>query len=138
MNEERFRALADAFGGDVLRWPVAERGQAAVFRRASPDLSEEALGGAVALDAWLDLWRVESPSADLRQRILETAHHPRRFARMAWWLPSAGLAAAGVAGMICGAVLSFGASAEARDEALVSAASSDNAVQIAVGEGSRQ
>ena len=60
------------------------------------------------LNRLLDAYRVPAPSAGLRERVLAAAPKGRR-ARGGfdpfWWLSGAGLAAAGVAGIVVGAAL---------------------------------
>lgn len=66
MDEARFKALAEAYGADVERWPVAERD--AARRRladAGPD-ARAALKEAAALDALLK----EAPQAHLDARLI--------------------------------------------------------------------
>ena len=59
------------------------------------------------LNRLLDAYRVPAPSAGLRERVLAAA--PKRRARGGfdpfWWVSGAGLAAAGVAGIVVGATL---------------------------------
>lgn len=98
MEQERFEQLIAAYGADPARWPAAER--AAAQRRAA----ERDLGDERALDALLDAYRVEGPSAALRQRVLAAAPGPRRAFRPTrlFWLSGAGLAAACAAGVLLG------------------------------------
>lgn len=53
MNIERFQYLAEAFGGDLSRWPAGEQKPAAALLRACP-AARRALDEALALDALLD------------------------------------------------------------------------------------
>ena len=59
------------------------------------------------LNRLLDAYTVPAPSVALRERVLAAA--PKRRARAGfdpfWWLSGAGLAAAGVAGLVVGATL---------------------------------
>ena len=87
-----------------------------------------------SLNMILDEWRVEPPSAALRDSILADALGRRRLGfRLEWsersrfWFAGAGLAAA-IAGVSCGALLSSVALREQRDEALVAAVVSDGAL----------
>lgn len=111
MTEERFEELAAAWGGDVARWPEAERDAAALFLAASPDVARAILAREGALDAALDaLPRFPAPGA-LFERIVESAATPAARRRQRWggWLLPAGLsatlAAATAAGLILGAQL---------------------------------
>jgi ferric-dicitrate binding protein FerR (iron transport regulator) len=60
------------------------------------------------LNRLLDAYRTPAPSATLRERVLAAAPKPRRRPAfdLFWWASGAGLAAAGVAGVVFGAVLS--------------------------------
>lgn len=53
MNIERFQYLAEAFGGDLSRWPADQQNAAAAFLRTSP-AARRALDEALALDALLN------------------------------------------------------------------------------------
>ena len=89
MNPDRFSELADAFGGDVSRWPDAEQTRAKAFLKAEPELARALLDEAAALDALLDLDAITPPSPALYETI--TASGLRRaFAPPQW----AGIAAA--------------------------------------------
>jgi hypothetical protein len=99
MTIERFRALADAYGGVIARWPEAVR-DAAAARAAEPSYAA-VLAEADALDAALDQWRTPASSQALAARIVAAA--PRRaitFGKRAklWW---SGL---GLTTMIAGAL----------------------------------
>lgn len=95
---ERFRALADAYGGVIARWPEAER-EAAAARAGEPSFAV-VLAEADALDVVLDRWAVPGASPALAARIVAAA--PRRasaFGRRAklWW------SGVGLATMLAGA-----------------------------------
>lgn len=84
MTIDRFRALADAYGGVIARWP----GDVAAEARR---LSLTAEGGAIladalALDEALDEWRVPAPGAALAGLIVAGAPGPSlaRRARLLW------------------------------------------------------
>ena len=105
MNAERFEALAEAFGGEVSRWPAAKRDAAAALMLARPGWA----GGVLALASELDVQLLASVTPrgppELVERIAAGAPRLRKTGWMAWLLPagmSAGLAAAGVAGFIVG------------------------------------
>lgn len=53
MNIDRFRRLAEAFGGDLSRWPEAERKAAGALLRADP-AARRIIDDELALDALLD------------------------------------------------------------------------------------
>lgn len=104
MTRARFEALAEAFGGEVARWPAAEREAAALLMSAEPAFVRAALERADRLDAVLDSWRPRPAAAALTDRVLAAAPKPRA-RRFAWLSPAAlaaGLAAACAAGVIVG------------------------------------
>jgi hypothetical protein len=117
MTPERFEILAEAYGGDVARWPAAEREAAAELMAARPAWAQAILAHAGELDAALDTWPGLSPSGALAEAIAATA--PARTPRPAWraWvLPAgmgAGLAAACAAGVILGVQLAAPAAGDA-------------------------
>lgn len=116
MNAERFAVILDAYGADPRRWPEAERAAATACAR---DHGRDALARARALDDLMEAHTAPAPSARVRARVLACAPRPPRASpRNVWaravdwrrvWAPGAGLAAAGVAGAMFGAVLFEGA-----------------------------
>ena len=54
LSRSRFESLAEAFGGDVARWPAPEREAAARLMAADPDFARAVLTPASRLDAVLD------------------------------------------------------------------------------------
>ncbi|OLP57030.1 hypothetical protein BJF92_21215 [Rhizobium rhizosphaerae] len=102
LSEARFRALAQAYGGEIARWPGAVQAQArAMAERA--ELSA-VLAEARAVDAALDRFALAPPAPALAARILrETGRgHALRLAiRRA--LIGAGLLGVGLAGGLAGA-----------------------------------
>jgi len=129
MTPERFEILAEAYGGDVARWPDAEREAAAELMAARPAWPREVLTGAGELDAALAAYAPLRGSPGLAERIVAGA--PKRRARwVGWLLPAgmgAGLAAACAAGVLAGAQLSTQAAPAASDQdALVAAVGDDD------------
>lgn len=131
MNAQRFAALAGAYGGDVRRWPEAERGEALAFLEMEPAKAQPVLEAARAIDGLLDSAPHPYPSQALRERVLASA--PRSGERPArrwlslwapeWLAPGAGLAAAFVAGAWLGLIASHNAVAQFRaDTVLVASA----------------
>jgi hypothetical protein len=109
MTHERFEALAEAYGGDVARWPAEVRDGAALLMAGEPDVTRAALARAGALDAALDAWRPAPASASLIDRIVAAAPRLRRPRWLAWLSPAAlgaGLAAACAAGVVVGVQMS--------------------------------
>lgn len=121
MTPKRFETLAEAFGGDVARWPAAEREAAAALMSGHPDWARGVLARAGELDAALASHSELRATGELADRIAATAPSARpRWA--AWVLPAgmgAGLAAACAAGVMMGAQLT--AAPTAVDDALVTA-----------------
>lgn len=110
MNTERFEILAEAFGGDVARWPPDTREAAAALMAADPAWAGAVLARASALDdALLELGAPQA-SAALVDRIVAGAPKPHPARRwIGWLLPAgmgAGLAAACAAGVMIGSQLS--------------------------------
>lgn len=120
MQIERFQALADAYGGDIRRWPGELRGPAVALAEQSA-AARAILARAEALDAQLDAWRVAAPSAALRDAVLAQA--PRL--RVGWvrsaglWLSGAGLAAACAAGVVFGVAASTAVTDDVRAETVL-------------------
>ncbi|WP_428395262.1 hypothetical protein [Lichenicoccus sp.] len=103
MSPERFAALADAFGGDLDRWPAAERDAACAHLRQHPD-ANAMLAGAGKLDDTLAAWTVPPPGAALAGRIAAAAVQSRaRARRLRLWLSSLGAAATLAGGVAAGA-----------------------------------
>jgi hypothetical protein len=96
---DRFRELADAYGGVIARWP--EAGRDAAMQMASLPAARGILLQASVLDAVLDEWRVSAPTAEQRSRAALGAPVPSKSlvvrARL-WWC------GIGIAAAACGAV----------------------------------
>lgn len=128
MTPERFETLAEAWGGDVARWPDDEREAAAALMAERPDWAQGVLARAGDLDTALAAFSAPRGASDLADRIAATA--PR--ARPGWqiWLApawmGAGLAAACAAGVIVGAQLSGPAPMHEEPDAMVAAAIDDD------------
>jgi hypothetical protein len=107
MTPERFETLAEAFGGDVARWPQAEREVAAELMAAQPTWAQTVLAGARALDSALSAYAPPTAAPGLAERIAGSAPRPRAVGLWGGWLlpagMAAGLAAACAAGVILGA-----------------------------------
>lgn len=135
MNKDRFAAILDAYGAAPRRWPAAEREAARAFLAADAH-ARVMQGEAEGLDEVLSAAPALAAPPELRARVLSAAPRSGRLApgtaASGWtrfWAPGAGLAAAGVAGLMFGAVLAGGgpdggaqallAEAEAYDEAVL-------------------
>ncbi|ODT85275.1 hypothetical protein [Phenylobacterium sp. SCN 70-31] len=132
MTPERFAGLADAYGGDVARWPAPERDAAAAFMTDAPARAAAILAEASALDAWLDAAPAPQASAAMVGAILAAA--PRRPSLWRRWAfaagAGAGLAAACAAGVLAGVQL--GAAATVTKSDIVSAEGGGDAVLAVV------
>lgn len=126
MTPDRFDALAQAYGGQMRRWPEAERAAAEAFARAHAAEAEQALSKASALDAVLDRYDAPAPRADLAARILAARPLSADWRRWAAGL-GAGLAAACAAGVVFGIQVSEQAARDTRTEAIIAAGLDDDA-----------
>lgn len=108
MTPQRFEVLADAYGGDVARWPTDERESAAALMISEPAFAQTTLTRASALDDALDAWRPMAATHEFRAKAIAAAPAPRR--RLAAWFwgagLGAGLAAACAAGLAVGVAIS--------------------------------
>lgn len=105
MTREQFQALAEAYGGEIARWPAALREAATLFAAAEGEWAQAVLAREAELDAALDeLPRATAPAA-LYERIVADAPGPRRRARWRLWLTPAGLGAALAGAAAAGLVL---------------------------------
>ncbi len=97
ITEQRFAELADSYGGDLQRWPAAERAAARQLLDSSPS-AQRVLQHAAALDATLHaLPAPPPPSARLRTRLLAAAPQPRVSLLRSLWAELGGLRYAGPA-----------------------------------------
>lgn len=104
MTPERFGALADAYGGDLERWPAAERDEARALLLQRPHL-QATLADAAALDAVLAAWTVPGPGAALAGGIAVMAMRRHAHARrLRLWLSSLGAATALAGGLAAGVI----------------------------------
>ncbi|MBX3653267.1 MAG: hypothetical protein KF686_03720 [Ramlibacter sp.] len=110
MTPERLRTLLQTSGSDPRRWPAHEQAAARELLDHEAPGWNEARVDADRLDAWLDQHTVEAPDDGLVQRILATApvaatRPAGRWRGLGQWLwPGAGLAGAGLAGTLAGAL----------------------------------
>ena len=126
MTLERFQTLAETYGGDVTRWPPAEREAAANVMAADPAGAQAALSRAADLDALLTAFSPPRGSEGLAERIAAGAPRPRR--GWGWLLPAgmgAGLAAACAAGVVAGVHLSAAQAPASDGESVMTAVSDD-------------
>lgn len=99
---DRFRTLAEAYGGVIDRWPVETC--AAAMRMAAEPVASAILADAAALDSALDAWAVPAPDAALRERVMPaTPRAARAWRRAKFWWSGIGIATA-LAGAAAGSV----------------------------------
>lgn len=94
LSRARFESLAEAYGGDVARWPAAVREDAAALMAGDPGFAQGVLARASLLDAALDDWAPPSVRQGLREAIVAAAPKPRTRSRLAVWGARLGLGAA--------------------------------------------
>ena len=126
MDATRFGELADAFGGDVRRWPDAVRDAARAWVEAHPMEAERALFDARQTDAALYASPQPAVSTALRDRVLASAASAGLKARAGWpslrrllWIGGAGWAAAACAGVVFGANLGGHLATQAQADAVL-------------------
>lgn len=103
MTREQFQELAQAYGGEIARWPAALREDAALLAAAEPEFPGTVLAREASLDAALDALPRTPARAELYERIIAGAPAPRP-RRWRPWLAPAGLGAA-LAGVAAAGVL---------------------------------
>ncbi len=102
MTSERFAALADAYGGDIDRWPGSERRAAGAYLHSHPEARPILLRQA-GLDAALAAWAVPHPTVSLAAEIARNVLNRQALLwRLRVWLSSAGAAAALAGGVAAG------------------------------------
>jgi hypothetical protein len=115
MTPSRFNLLVDIYGADLKRWPAAERDQARAMLAEDASEVRANLAAAAALDDLLTAHRIADPGAALVRQVIGSAPPPapggarlrtgwRPGWQMSWWWRGAGLAGAGIAGTLAGAV----------------------------------
>jgi hypothetical protein len=125
MDKARFQALADAYGGDVTRWPEAEREAALALLADQPAMARTVLAAALSLDTVLDALPTPAVRADLRARLLAAAPKARS-GPGPWrrWLAGAGvgltLATACAAGVAVGVAAAQPSADDRRADAALS------------------
>ncbi|TFY91449.1 hypothetical protein DYL59_05715 [Pseudomonas kairouanensis] len=103
MTPERFSHLADAYGAELHRWPLAEQAPAQALLDSGSAIAHEALGAARWLDGQLDSHQLAFVDPALARRIRQSAPRPLSFwSRYARWLSPAGVVGVGVAGIVTG------------------------------------
>jgi hypothetical protein len=117
MNNERLLHLLAAYGADSAKWPAADR--AGVSFEQLADRIERSESGAmhhegeamraeaVALDDWLDSYRVKPPGHDLLNRIIASGPAPavKRWFEHLWSGMGLGMAGVAAGGILAGVLL---------------------------------
>jgi hypothetical protein len=101
MTEDRFAALAEAYGGDIARWPAEVRADAEAFTAMHAEAAA-VLERERGLDAALDADVAGAPGALLRQRVIDSAPAALSAGRIWRWLTGAGLGLGLAAACACG------------------------------------
>ena len=121
MTIERLKALAEAYGADLRRWPASERPFAESLVATDP-AARAALEEAAAMDVLLDASPPPTPPAALAARILAAAPKAREarahLGRIFWFL-GAGWAAAACAGVVAGVGLTTHLTADEQADAVL-------------------
>ena len=128
MTYERFEHLADAYGGDLRRWPEGEREAARALMESDPRAAV-LLREADGLDALLDAAPRPAASHALREQVIASAAGAGLRARRRGaigplaWLSGAGWAAAACAGVVFGLALTSHMTANVRADTVLYQAS---------------
>ena len=127
MTYERFETLADAYGGDLRRWPEAEREAGRALLDSDPRAAA-VLREADGLDALLDAAPRPVASHALREAVIASAAGAGLKARRRGpgplaWLSGAGWAAAACAGVVFGITLTSHLTADVQADAVLYQAS---------------
>ncbi|WEK58317.1 MAG: hypothetical protein P0Y52_01905 [Candidatus Brevundimonas phytovorans] len=128
MTYERFEHLADAYGGDLRRWPEGEREAARALLARDPRAAG-LLAEADGLDALLDAAPRPAASHALREAVIASAAGAGLKARRRGaigplaWLSGAGWAAAACAGVVFGVNLTSHLTADVQADAVLYQAS---------------
>ncbi len=138
MTKTRFEALAQAYGGDVTRWPEAERDAALRLLAAQPDLARTVLADALRLDMALDALPAPAAGADLRARVVAAA--PKVKARAPWrrWIAGAGVGLTLASACAAGVAMVASAAQPSADDRRADAVLIDASVDVPAADPSAQ
>jgi len=113
MSLQQFQKLAEAYGGDVTRWPTAYQREAQQFASKHTAQSEQALHAATSLDVLLSSHQVQPAQRSLFDAIAAGAPQQAEKSLPNWSWPGlagfgnrligTGIIGAGFAGVIAGA-----------------------------------
>lgn len=132
MDMDRFRVLADAYGGDLRRWPTEDRAGAEALRDGSAE-ARALLDDEAGFDHLLHGFEAVAVPAALREAVIASARAKPVRAKPAWrfWMSGAGLFGAGAAGALAGALWINIATADLGAQSLLAAAAPDDAAAAA-------
>ncbi len=103
MTPHRFTELAEAYGGDLQRWPSAERDSAQALLASGDSTLNAVLRQASWLDEQLDRHPLPAVSPQLARQIVADATQEQSFwARSFSWLFGASFVGIGIAGVAAG------------------------------------
>lgn len=103
MTPHRFTELAEAYGGDLQRWPSAERDSAQALLASGDSTLNAVLRQASWLDEQLDRHPLPAVSPQLARQIVADAMQEQSFwARSFSWLFGASFVGIGIAGVAAG------------------------------------
>jgi hypothetical protein len=106
MTPHRFTELAQAYGGDLQRWPGAERDAAQALLASGDSTLNAVLREASWLDGQLDSHQLPAVSPQLVRQIVADAREEQSFwARSFSWLFGASFVGVGVAGIAAGILM---------------------------------
>jgi hypothetical protein len=107
LDKLKFEALAEAYGGDIARWPAKVRDGATLLVATDPEFARVVLAREDLLDAALDELPRAAATSALVEAIVATAPPLRARRRWSLWIAPAGLgmgmAAVAAAGVMLGA-----------------------------------
>lgn len=132
LSLERFRALVEAYGADLSRFPAGERDAARLLVESSAE-ARNLLHAERALDAELAALGAPEVSATLERRLLEIplrAPRARRWPFATVWLPALAWAAAAAVGVWLGAA--FPDEVATLEEGRVDTSAKEEAVDVPV------
>lgn len=138
MTHERFEILAQAYGGNVARWPAGERDAAALLIAQEPQFARAVLAQAAELDHALDAWAPLQVTHALREAVIASARRPRGRGLSGWFWRAglgAGLAAACAAGLIVGVRMSDVVSVQSEETISAALGNYDDLSGLVNGEG---
>lgn len=139
MSVGRFEDLAEIYGGEIARWPEAEREAARALLAVNRERLQPALAAAAQLDRLLDMAPAQHPDAALMGRLIAAAPRPAGAGRR--WIAglgaALGLSAAAFAGIAVGVAVGrppTAAPVVVAEQPVVTAVDTSAALQDAIAE----